>query len=37
VADFAILSGDPIRAPVERLTDLKVEQTILNGQVVYSA
>ena len=36
-ADFAVLSGDPIRAPVARLTDLKVEQTILNGQVVFSA
>ncbi len=37
LADFAVLSGDPLRAPVERLTDLKVEMTILNGQVVYSA
>lgn len=37
VADFAVLSGDPLRAPVARLTDLRVEQTILNGQVVHEA
>lgn len=37
LADFAILSGDPLRAPVERLTDLKVEMTVINGQVAYSA
>ncbi len=36
-ADFAILSGDPLRAPLHRLTDLQVEKTIVNGQVVYSA
>ncbi len=36
LADFAVLSGDPLRAPIERLTDLKVEMTMINGQVVYS-
>jgi predicted amidohydrolase YtcJ len=36
-ADFAVLSGDPFRAPAERLTDLQVEMTIINGQVVYSS
>ncbi|MHB8628007.1 MAG: amidohydrolase [Aggregatilineales bacterium] len=36
LADMAVLSGDPLRAPVERLTDLQVEMTILNGQIVYS-
>ncbi len=35
LADFAVLSGDPLRAPIERLTDLKVEMTLINGQVVY--
>ncbi len=36
LVDMAVLSGDPLRAPVERLTDLQVEMTILNGQIVYS-
>ncbi len=36
-ADFAILSGDPLRAPVERLLELQVEMTMVNGQIVYSA
>lgn len=36
LADMAVLSGDLLRAPVERLTDLQVELTILNGQIVYS-
>jgi len=35
-ADFAILSGDPLRAPVDRLSDLSVEMTALNGQIVYA-
>lgn len=37
LADLAILSGDPMRCPPERLTDLKVEMTILDGQTVYEA
>jgi len=37
LADMIVLSGDPLRAPLERLTDLQVELTILNGTVVYSA
>jgi predicted amidohydrolase YtcJ len=36
-ADFAVLSGDPLRAPADRLTDLRNEITIVNGQIVYSA
>ncbi len=36
-ADFVVLSGDPVRAPVERLVDLRTELTIVNGQVVFSA
>jgi predicted amidohydrolase YtcJ len=35
LADFAVLSGDPFRAPIDRLTDLHVEMTICDGQVVY--
>ena len=35
-ADLTVLSGDPLRAPIERLTDLQVEMTLVNGQVVYS-
>jgi predicted amidohydrolase YtcJ len=37
VADLTILSGDPVRAPVERLTDIKVEVTMVDGHVMYSA
>jgi len=37
LADFAVLSGDVLRAPADRLADLKVEMTVLNGQVVYEA
>jgi predicted amidohydrolase YtcJ len=35
-ADFVVLSGDPFRAPVERLDDLQAEVTIMNGQIVHS-
>jgi predicted amidohydrolase YtcJ len=35
-ADFAVLSGDPVRAPIERLADLQVEMTIINGLTVYA-
>jgi predicted amidohydrolase YtcJ len=36
-ADLTILSGDPLRAPLARLTDLQVETVLVNGLVVYSA
>lgn len=36
VADLAILSGDPLRAPVERLTELRVEMTIVDGHIMYT-
>jgi hypothetical protein len=36
-ADLTVLSGDPLRAPIERLTDLKVDLTMVDGQIVYSA
>jgi predicted amidohydrolase YtcJ len=35
VADFAVLSGDPLSVPAEALTDLKVDMTIIDGQIVY--
>lgn len=34
-ADLAVLSGDPLRAPVERLTDLRVEMTMVDGHILY--
>jgi hypothetical protein len=36
-ADFAVISGDPLRAPVERLTDLRVEMTLINGRIVHTS
>lgn len=35
LADFTVLSGDPLRCPPDRLTDLRVELTMINGQIVY--
>ena len=34
-ADLVVLSGDPVRAPLERLTDLQVEMVMVNGLIVY--
>jgi len=34
-ADFAVLDGDPLRMPPERLLDLRVEQTYVGGRLVY--
>lgn len=34
-ADLAVLSGDPLATPPERLADLTVDLTILDGRVVY--
>jgi predicted amidohydrolase YtcJ len=34
-ADLAVLSGDPLTTPVERLLDIKVEQTYVGGVLVY--
>ncbi len=36
-ADMAILSGDPLRAPLARLTDLQVESVLVNGVVAHSS
>lgn len=35
-ADLTIFSGDPLRAPLARLTDLQVESVMVNGLVVHS-
>ncbi len=35
VADLAVLSGDPITSPTEEIKDIRVEMTILNGEVVW--
>jgi len=37
VADLIVLSGDPLRAPLERLTDLRVEMTFVDGHVMVGA
>lgn len=34
VADFAILSGDILRCPPDRLLDLHVEMTVIDGQII---
>lgn len=35
LADIAILSGDPLAAPVEKLLEIRVDQTIVGGVVSY--
>ncbi|MBN1188839.1 MAG: amidohydrolase family protein, partial [Dehalococcoidales bacterium] len=35
VADFVVLSDDPYRVPRERIRDIKVEMTIIGGNVVF--
>jgi predicted amidohydrolase YtcJ len=36
LADFVVLSDDPYRVPKENIGDIKVEMTIVDGQVVYT-
>ncbi len=36
-ADLTILSGDPLRTPVEKLLELRVDQTYVGGQLAYEA
>jgi len=36
-ADLAILSGDPLTLPVERLLEIRVDQTIVAGSIAYEA
>lgn len=35
LADLAILSADPLAAPVEQLLEIKVEQTFVGGELLY--
>ena len=35
VADFVVLAEDPLTSPEDRLKDIQVEMTIVNGKVVY--
>jgi predicted amidohydrolase YtcJ len=35
LADLAVLSGDPLTAPVEHILDLNVDYTILDGKIAY--
>lgn len=37
LADFVVLSGDPIGVPPEQISSLRVEATYLGGREVYSA
>ncbi len=37
LADFALLSADPLRIPRDRLLDLRVVATVCDGKVVYQA
>jgi predicted amidohydrolase YtcJ len=37
LADFIILSDDPLKTLPEKLADIKVEQTWIDGKVVYTA
>jgi predicted amidohydrolase YtcJ len=35
LADLVVLNGDPTKLPTEEIKDLKVEMTIVNGEVVW--
>ncbi len=35
LADFVLLSGDPLKAPPEQIRDIKVEATIIGGEIVW--
>jgi hypothetical protein len=37
LADMVVLSGDPTRLPADEIKDIKVEMTILNGEVVWTS
>jgi predicted amidohydrolase YtcJ len=36
LADLTVLSGDPTGLPIEETKDIKVEMTILNGEIVWN-
>jgi predicted amidohydrolase YtcJ len=35
LADFAVLSGDPLSVPEEALLEIRVRATVVNGECVY--
>lgn len=35
LADLVVLNGDPTAVPIEEIKDIKVEMTILNGEIVW--
>jgi predicted amidohydrolase YtcJ len=35
LADLAILSGDPLATPIEKLLEIQIEQTFVSGSVAY--
>jgi predicted amidohydrolase YtcJ len=37
LADLAILSGDPLATPAEKLLEIQVEQTFVSGRVMYES
>jgi len=37
LADMVVLSEDPLKAPPERIKDIRVEMTIIGGEVVWEA
>ena len=36
LADLVVLSGDPLRLPASEIKDLRVEMTVLHGEVVWN-
>jgi hypothetical protein len=37
LADIVVLSDDPVNSPPERIKDISVEMTIINGEVVWES
>jgi len=35
LADMVVLDADPLRSPLEGIKDIKVEMTVLGGEVVW--
>ena len=35
LADLVVLNGDPTKVPINEIKDIKVEMTILNGEIVW--
>jgi predicted amidohydrolase YtcJ len=35
LADLVVLNGDPTKVPIDEIRDLRVEMTILDGEIVW--